>query len=127
METITFTVAENWFRRYGDDEEVHSHLEFEIPRTLSDDVEALTHEFSETEILWWLNCESQTDVTLRMLTDDFDSHKVELGGADHPVAHMMVSMHLISGYNNRLITPEEYIQIIERGVTLLHLPKQANR
>ena len=91
------------------------HMEFEVPYEYAEDVEVLNHEFSECALLWWLFKESLIDPELDLKGKK--SHFIDIQEVQHPVAHMMVSMHLISGINDQIMGPLEYIKIVEKGLS----------
>jgi len=89
----------------------------ELPLELADDVDVLTHEFSEVHIGWLLHTVMHDDSESKWsgkgeipveLNPKFVLNFLE----DHMVQHVMVSLHTISGYGSRIISPEAYAELL---------------
>lgn len=75
---------------------------FKIPYSLIDDVQAWVHEFSEHTIYKQIANvnDGLKDKTLRV------SFNGALG--DAKIAHVLVALHCISAFGERILTPEEF-------------------
>jgi hypothetical protein len=87
------------------------YLELELPWVNAFSVEAMVHEFSETQIMWQLYLIGYEEPELELphpneCVINFTMYEMN-------IAHIMVSMHLKSGLGGKgVITPEEFNKVL---------------